>query len=278
MTKAEQFYLSLIETGKLTVDKQGTVINTKTGNHLGSLNRKKGWLVVAQADANKKTVYILLHRLMWLVFNGPIPVNTSVVPKDGLFQNTQLDNLRLKTLSESRITNSVERSKVKLPKPEKVVRVRKPKLVKIKPPKVIKTRQEVRDGFSATKLTLDAVAQLRKDYKEGCSLLNLAAIYKVSKTTALAALTGKTWNDCPEPPAVTRKPVKKDKSEQRAPRIRKAAAAATKPPKTVTTEKHPTMCKEIRQKPVAAPPPVAPKEKPKPKVYPGRLAFLASHY
>jgi len=277
MTKAEQFYLSLIETGKLTVDKQGTVINTKTGNRLGSYNRKKNWLVVAQLIAPNTPVHILMHRLVWLAFNGPVPDGMFIVPKDKDFKNVQLDNLSMIKTKDHRDNAVMERAALRPPK-VKVVRVRKVKPVKvkrIKPPKVARTRQEVRDGFSATKLTLDAVAQLRRDYKEGRSLLALAATYKVSKTTALAALTGKTWNDCPEPPAVTRKVVKKERVEQRAPRIRKANP---KKEKRVTTEKHPAMCKEIRQKLAVIPPPVAPKEKPKPKVYPGRLAFLASHY
>ena len=219
MTPAEQFFLTLIETGKLIVTPQGTAINPKTGNTLGSLSRKKNWFVVAQLNSDKKLAYILLHRLVWLAYHGHIPDGMFVVPLDNDFKNTHPDNLKLISKSANCLVNSKSRAVRNLPPKSKRIRnlgVKQVPAVKVKPEKIKKVepivlpkiRQYNPERAAGVKLTADIVITMRKLYTKGWSIVKLGREYDVSKTTALFAITGRTWKNCEEPVVVIRPIVK----------------------------------------------------------------------
>jgi len=222
MTPAEQFFLTLIETGKLIVTPQGTAINPKTGNTLGSLSRKKNWFVVAQLNSDKKLAYILLHRLVWLAYHGHIPDGMFVVPLDNDFKNTHPDNLKLISKSANCLVNSKSRAVRNLPPKSKrirnvsvkqvpAVKVKPEKIKKVKPVVLPKIRQYNPERAVGVKLTADIVITMRRLYTKGWSIVKLGREYDVSKTTALFAITGRTWKNCEEPVVVIRPIVKKIK-------------------------------------------------------------------
>lgn len=204
MTDLERFFLGLIEAGKLTVSKQGVVINTITKHQIGSFNKQKGWVVVAQVDATGKLQYILLHRLVWLAYNGPVPESARVVPKDKNFLNAALDNLKLSSKAIRDKIKAEARAKVKkvlFTKPVKPVRVfiRVPRPKKPKPIPVKKDKSE-RGNVT---LNLEHVVQIRKDYRAGVDTRILAERYRVGLNTIRMAADGSTWPECTEP-VVTR--------------------------------------------------------------------------
>ena len=222
MTPAEQFFLTLIETGKLIVTPQGTAINPKTGNTLGSLSRKKNWFVVAQLNSDKKLAYILLHRLVWLAYHGHIPDGMFVVPLDNDFKNTHPDNLKLISKSANCLGNSKSRAVRNLPPKSKrirnvsvkqvpAVKVKPEKIKKVKPVVLPKIRQYNPERAVGVKLTADIVITMRRLYTKGWSIVKLGREYDVSKTTVLFAITGRTWRNCEEPVVVIRPIVKKIK-------------------------------------------------------------------
>ena len=167
-------------------------------------------------------------------------------------------------------TNRVSRIARHVSPKVKVERVTKPKLEKvkkIKPIKVTKTQQEIRDTNPNIKLTMMAVIEMRKKYKDGSSILPLATEYHVSKATVFAAVTGRTWKDCEEAPATIRIVVKK---------VKEIKPKRVVVPKIVVKTK-PTAAfpKKIVAPPVVVREPTKPcsstKQAPK---YPGRLAWI----
>lgn len=93
----DAFYLSLVEEGKLKVTRSGKAYSLKTGKQLGKQRigyRKLSWM----CDKTKKIVQIQLHRLVWLVYNGPIADDKiQINHKDGIKSNCKLSNLELTT-------------------------------------------------------------------------------------------------------------------------------------------------------------------------------------
>ena len=296
MTELESFFLGLVKAGKLTVDKQGVVINTKTKNQIGCFNKKKKWIVVAQTDATGRLQYILLHRLVWLIHNGPVPDKALVVPKDGNFLNASLDNLKLssKDIRDQIKAELKEQAKkflfTKSVKPERVfIRVPRPK--KIKPLPVKKDKSE----RSNVTLNRDQVTQIRREYGSGVNTKTLAIRYGVGLNTIRMAADGTTWSDCEEPTvtATQRRVVveklraekkavdKKAAQEKRMSEARKLVAGRVMRAK----ERSATMCEYVPvekksrvQKTVVPKVNVKntgrPETKAEPKVYRGRLSML----
>lgn len=94
--KNEKFFLKLVEDGYLTVKRNGTVYNTKTNRFIGS-KTNKGYVAIGVKDSNGKVRHILVHRLVWLIFNGSIPKAIEVNHIDGIKSNNKLSNLELVT-------------------------------------------------------------------------------------------------------------------------------------------------------------------------------------
>lgn len=86
----DKYFLDLVTQGIFTVSYDGTVTRVSTGFNSWSVN--SGYKKVHFKDKS-----ILLHRLVWLAFNGNIPSNLVINHIDGVKTNCQLDNLELVT-------------------------------------------------------------------------------------------------------------------------------------------------------------------------------------
>lgn len=95
--KTEKLFLKLVEEGYFIVYKNGTVLNTATGNLLGRSNTKY-YINISYGPKNKR-VGIGLHRLIWLVFKGPIPIGKEINHINGIKSDCRLKNLELVTRS-----------------------------------------------------------------------------------------------------------------------------------------------------------------------------------
>lgn len=66
-----------------------------------SKGRAYKWIRVAKSN------WVLLHRLVWEQFNGPIPSGYNVVFKDGDTMNCQISNLELVSDADNMVRNSL---------------------------------------------------------------------------------------------------------------------------------------------------------------------------
>jgi len=100
--KNDAWFLKAVEKGLLLVSRQGIVTNPKTGNILGSkpLAKAGGYhRVCLSYKGRNHSIY--LHRLVWLVFKGPIPEGYQVNHKNGNRSKNCLSNFNLKTNAEN---------------------------------------------------------------------------------------------------------------------------------------------------------------------------------
>jgi hypothetical protein len=263
MTPTEQFFLDLLTTGALKVENDGTVINTRTNNKIGSHNKQKNWYMVAIKNDNCQLLYIPQHRLIWMAHNGPIPEGMLVVPHDKNFLNLKIENYYLRARCQKKL-----REALAIPKPPKPVIIKPVKLAKVKP--VLMTRVQVREHCPHTRLTLDLVSDFRRRYAAGSSIRLLAIEIKCNSSTVAKAVTGETWHDCPVPPVALRpKPPKKQKVE--IPKIAKPVKPMVVKPSVVKKVISPPT---VAPKRYADPRPDIPKQRAAPRVYPGRLCML----
>lgn len=99
LTEKERFFLTLVASGEWTVTKSGKVKNNRTGRYLGSPD-SWGYPQVHKKDlATGKVRTIKVHKLVWLVFKGPVPKGYEINHEDGNKQNARLSNFNLKTPS-----------------------------------------------------------------------------------------------------------------------------------------------------------------------------------
>ena len=92
----DKFFVGLVESGKLLVTKDGIVTNPATGRRIGY--RMAGYWQISYLDRKSKIIYkMLVHRLVWLAFNGLIPEGIEVNHKDEDRSNPALENLDLTT-------------------------------------------------------------------------------------------------------------------------------------------------------------------------------------
>lgn len=97
--KRDTYFLKLVHKGILHVSKKGTVTNTLTGTVFGQ-NKNFDYQRVSYYDRKTKRIRkCKIHRLMLLVFNGPIPDGFEPNHKDGIKHNNKLSNLELVTYS-----------------------------------------------------------------------------------------------------------------------------------------------------------------------------------
>lgn len=81
----------------MKVSEEGAVLNTKTGNRIGS--NKSGYWRISARDGVGRSWSIAVHRLVWLAHNGKIPRNRVINHKDGNKLNCSLENLEIETFS-----------------------------------------------------------------------------------------------------------------------------------------------------------------------------------
>ncbi len=104
MRPNEKFFLSKVEDKTLTVKKDGTVFNNKTGRYVGATG-SGGYPKYSMAENGRNSIthHIQIHRLVWIVFNGDIPEDKIINHLDGNKENPKLENLECCTLSENMI-------------------------------------------------------------------------------------------------------------------------------------------------------------------------------
>lgn len=92
----DRFFTALVRKGVLTVSKTGIVVNTLTGNRIGYLSGGY-WRISFQHPRTRVIYKMMIHRLMWLVYVGPIPQGLVVNHKDGDSTRNRLSNFELAT-------------------------------------------------------------------------------------------------------------------------------------------------------------------------------------
>lgn len=83
----------------------GLLINKQTGHIYCNLDRD-GYIRVRRNNKEYRA-----HRIIWELFNGPIPEGMLIDHKDGDKFNNRIDNLRLATRQQNNV-NSVSRTKL----------------------------------------------------------------------------------------------------------------------------------------------------------------------
>ena len=100
--KNDSWFIKAVDKGVLEVYKNGSVINPVTGKELGvnPLEKAGGYhRVCILYKGKKRSIY--KHRLIWVVFKGPIPEGYQVNHENGNKSKNRLSNLNLKTNSEN---------------------------------------------------------------------------------------------------------------------------------------------------------------------------------
>lgn len=88
----DAFFIGLLRSGKLKVSKKGIVTNLKTGRRIGYMTA--GYWQISYRDSQTKIIYkMLVHRLVWLAFKGPIPEGVEINHVDEDPSNPSLGNL-----------------------------------------------------------------------------------------------------------------------------------------------------------------------------------------
>lgn len=94
-TESEKFFLSKIEDGTLTIEKDGTVFNNKTERTIGATGSGRYPKISMKDMENDCIRHIQIHRLNWLNFNGDIPDGMILNHKDLNTENRSLNNLEI---------------------------------------------------------------------------------------------------------------------------------------------------------------------------------------
>lgn len=105
--KKQIAYMSVeaIERTKATRFKKGNVPQNK--KEIGHQRiTKDGYIEVKVAEPNR---FVLLHRWIWKIWNGPIPKGHIIIFKDGNKQNCAIENLEIITMKENVLRNSIQR-------------------------------------------------------------------------------------------------------------------------------------------------------------------------
>lgn len=67
---------------------------------------KDGYVEVKVAESNR---FVLLHRWIWKIWNGPISDNHIITFIDGNQQNCSIENLKMITMQENMMNNTIQR-------------------------------------------------------------------------------------------------------------------------------------------------------------------------
>lgn len=138
----------------------------------------RGYLVVSLRDAAGKSYLVAVHKIVARAFLGPCPPGMQVAHNDGTRTNANASNLRYATPAENQADrvahgtdNFGDRNPARM-RPERLARGE-------------------RNG--ASKLTGQAVRELRADHGRGLGQKRLARKYGVSQATVWDILAGKIW-------------------------------------------------------------------------------------
>lgn len=92
MASREELFVQAVKEGRLEVTENGRVKHTRTGQWLGGTSKRRRYRhVTLTFDGAEHTIDI--HRLVYLIFHGPIPAGYTVNHKDGDRYNNRPRNL-----------------------------------------------------------------------------------------------------------------------------------------------------------------------------------------
>ncbi|MBQ7023530.1 MAG: HNH endonuclease [Akkermansia sp.] len=83
------------------IDKDGDIYSTISNKFLKLSVMPSGYQKVTLRNDEEEAATFLVHRLVWEVFNGPIPEGMTVNHKDENKLNNSLSNLELMTMAEN---------------------------------------------------------------------------------------------------------------------------------------------------------------------------------
>ena len=91
----EQFFISKIEDGLLTITPCGALYNTKTKKFVGAKSKTGRYCKYSLSENGRvgPIRHIQIHRLVWIWFKGPITKGLELNHKDTDKENNSLDNL-----------------------------------------------------------------------------------------------------------------------------------------------------------------------------------------
>lgn len=174
----ELLIVNLVYSGLLSVQEDGTITNTKTGNILGSRPNNRGYHEIGM-NVDGKILHILSHRLVYLIHIGPIPTERPYINhKDGNKSNNHKNNLIACTVSE----NNQHAFDTGL--------------------KTITddTKRKLSNHFSGAKhprakFTTDQILEIRKLHDNGFGCRKIGKMFDCSHSTIAGIIKGKTYKD-----------------------------------------------------------------------------------
>jgi len=117
--KNETAILSLLGQGIYSVTREGRVFSKRTFRELSQMNNPGGYKNVVLCEYGKR-YRVLVHRLVWLAFNGPIAPGMEINHLNGQKTDNRLENLAVVTPAE----NTTHARNTGLRKPERLFRKR----------------------------------------------------------------------------------------------------------------------------------------------------------
>ena len=184
MKRAEEIVYQTVESGELTIDKQGRIWRTAVrqgdrwngGTRVLSCQKRRaesqdgrGYLQV-RAMFNGHRTYASAHRLVWHHFMGPIPASMTINHKNGDKSDNRPQNLELATYKEqTRHAHFILKRGV---------------------------RDQRGQKNCMNKLTVNQVREIRTRRAAGESLLAIAKDYPVVFQTISKIAKRKAWRHC----------------------------------------------------------------------------------
>ena len=96
--ESDHFFVELVNDGILNVSRDGDIYNNKTHSYIGYKCGKYS-IVSMYSSELKKTLTISVHRLVWLVYEGPLGLTDLVIHLDGDRNKNDIENLKKVTRS-----------------------------------------------------------------------------------------------------------------------------------------------------------------------------------
>lgn len=173
----EQFFLNLVNEGFYILKRDGTIYNGASGKQLSTSKKRKSYYTVSKrivgADEIKS---ILLHRLLYLYFVGPIENGNVIHHKNDDIHDNNIDNLESVTQEEN----------VSLAWKSGIHSARKPK------------EEQTGSKSPNAVFTADQVIEMVDLYNTGTISYNdLSKKYGVTIKTIMKAIRGITYKDVP---------------------------------------------------------------------------------
>lgn len=165
--KIENYFIKLVNSGVLTVSKSGIVTNNKTGSIAGR-TKNNTYLYITYKLSSGKIIRMRIHRLVWMVYKGPIPEDLIPNHKNGIKHDNRLSNLEIITNQEN-LQHAYDIG--------------------------LNVAVSGEDHYSA-KLTDKKVQKIRRLFKKGITIKELSLEYKVCESTLKECLY-KGWKHVP---------------------------------------------------------------------------------